>query len=182
MKSSTVTGSCSVRLIAPRALHAKLWFAWRNEPRARRYMPIEPWSVNALKQRLLASVPDLSDHTKQEHRWIVQYGEESVGIVSVLRPAYRQGHAEISYHLSEAHHRKGIGSAAVTQLIDFVFEQTDLTRLFALISVRNVASRGLVDKLGFVHEGTLRSHFVIGGKCVDQCVYGLLRKEWKRKR
>ena len=180
MKSSMNTGSRSVRLIAPRASHAKLWFAWRNEPRARQFMPLEPWSVNALKQRLSMSVPNLADPAQQEHRWIVQYDEESVGIVAILRPAHRQGHAEISYHLSEAFQGRGIGCTAVTQLIDHVFQQTELARLFALISVRNAPSRGLVEKLGFVHEGTLRSHFVIGGKRVDQCLYGILRKEWKR--
>jgi len=182
MKSSTVTGSVSVRLIAPRPMHAKLWFGWRNESSAQRYMPIEPWSVSALKKRLVASQPDLADHEKQEHRWIVQADEESVGIVSILRPAFRHGYAEISYHLGEAHQGKGIGTAAVTQLIDYVFEQTDWERLFALISIGNRASRGLAEKLGFEHEGTLRRHFVIRGRRVDQCLYGLLRKDWKRKR
>lgn len=182
MKSSTVVDSRSVTLIAPRVAHAKLWFAWRAEPLAQRFMPIEPWSVNALKRRLLASKPDLADPDKQEHRWIVQVGEESAGIVSILRPVYRQGHAEISYHLAEAHQGQGFGTQAVTQLVNYVFEQTDLVRLFALISVGNRASRNLVEKLGFVHEGTLRSHFMIQSRRVDQCVYGLLEKEWKRRR
>jgi ribosomal-protein-alanine N-acetyltransferase len=182
MNSSTVAVTRLVTLIAPRVAHAKLWFAWRAEVQAQRFMPIEPWSVNALKQRLMASTPDLADQDKQEHRWIVQVGAEIAGIVSILRPVYRQGHAEISYHLAEAHQGRGIGTEAVTQLVNYVFDQTDLVRLFALISVENRASRKLVEKLGFVHEGTLRSHFVINGKRVDQCVYGLLEKEWKRRR
>lgn len=182
MKSSTGTSSLSVRLVAPRARHAELWFTWRSEPQAQKYMPIEPWSVSTLKQRLLASVPDLADQEKQEHRWIVQVGQDSAGIVSILRPAFRHGYAEISYHLAEAYQGRGIGTEAVTQLVDCVFDQTDWVRLYALISVGNRASRGLAEKLGFVHEGTLRRHFVIRGRRVDQCVYGLLRKEWKRKR
>jgi ribosomal-protein-alanine N-acetyltransferase len=182
MKSSTELSSRSVTLIAPRVLHAKMWFAWRNEAQAQRYMPIETWSLHALKQRLLASTPDFSDQEKQEHRWIVQAGAESAGIVSILRPVFRQGYAEISYHVAEAYQGRGIGTEAVTQLIDHVFEQTELVRLFALISVGNRASRSLVEKLRFSHEGTLRGHFIIQGKRVDQCVYGLLRKEWKRKR
>lgn len=181
MTVSTATNTPSVQLIAPRALHAKLWFAWRNEPLAQRYMPIEPWSVTALKRRLSAATPDLTDPEKQEHRWIVQCGAESVGIVAILRPAFRHGYAEISYQIAQAHHGKGIGTKAVTQLVDHVFENTDFVRLFALINVRNRASRALAEKLGFVHEGTLRDHFVIRGRRVDQCVYGLLRKEWRRK-
>jgi [ribosomal protein S5]-alanine N-acetyltransferase len=156
-----------------------MWFAWRNEPRAKQFMPFEPWSLNALRQRLLASTPDLGDLEKQEHRWIVQAEGQCAGIVSILRPVCRQGYAEISYHLAEAYHGRGIGTQAVAQLVDCVFEQTELVRLFALISVGNRPSRGLAEKLGFVHEGTMRGHFIIGDKRVDQCVYGLLRKEWK---
>lgn len=182
MKSKVAPVSPLVRLIAPRALHARLWLAWRNERQAQRFMPLEPWSLNALRRRLLASTPDLQDHEKQEHRWIVQVGADCAGIVSILRPVFRQGHAEISYHLAEAYQGRGIGTEAVTRLVDCVFEQTELARLFALISVGNLPSRGLAEKLGFVHEGTLRSHFIIAGKRVDQCVYGLMRKEWSRRR
>lgn len=181
MKPRKAPVSPLVRLIVPRLMHAKLWYAWRNEPRAQRHMPIEPWSVGALKRRLVAAAPDLSDPEKQEHRWIVQAGEESIGIVSILRPALRHGYAEISYHLAEGYQGQGFGTAAVTQLVDLVFKQTELARLFALISVRNRPSRALAEKLGFVHEGTLRAHFVIRGRRVDQCVYGLLRKEWRMK-
>jgi len=182
MNSRAATTIPSVRLVSPRAFHAKMWFAWRNEPRAQRFMPIESWSVSALKRRLMASKPDLTDHDKQEHRWIVQWGAESVGIVSILRPVFRQGYAEISYHLGETHQGRGIGTESVTQLVDHVFEQTEIARIFAFISVGNRASRALAEKLGFVHEGTLRDHFIIRGRRVDQCVYGLLRKEWKRPR
>lgn len=179
MKISGPTNSPSISLVAPRPMHAKLWFAWRNEAQARRNMPIEPWSINALKKRLDAAKPDLSAPDQQEHRWIVQVDAESAGIVSILRPVVRHGYAEISYHLAEAYQGRGIGTAAVARLIDLVFDQTEYRRLFALISVRNQPSRCLAEKLGFVHEGTLRGHFVIGGRPVDQCVYGLLRKEWK---
>lgn len=181
LMSSMTASDVPVRLAVPKSHHAKLWLAWRNEPSARRYMPIEPWSESALKRRLGASVPDLSDPEKQEHRWIVQCGKESVGVVSVLRPSFLQGFAEISYHLAEAHQGRGIATAAVTQLVDLIFDQTELERLMAVISVGNRASRRLVEKLGFQHEGTMRRHFVIGGRRVDQCLYGLLRRDWKRR-
>jgi ribosomal-protein-alanine N-acetyltransferase len=171
-----------IQLVPPRSAHAHLWYEWRNEPAAQRFMPIDPWSVDALRKRILASVPDLADHEKQEHRWIVQWQGEHVGIVGLLRPAWRLGYAELSYHLAQAYHRKGIATRAVTALIDRVFEETALVRLFAFISVDNRASRRLAEKLGFVHEGTLREHFLIQGRRVDQCVYGLLRREWSSTR
>jgi len=178
MALSAVPRASQVLLVPPRAAHASLWFGWRSEVHAQRHMPIEPWSVEMLRRRLVASTPDLADPEKQEHRWMVQWQEECVGVVSILRPSFRLGHAEISYHLAQAHHRRGIATQAVAALIDRVFDQTELARLYAFISESNRPSRRLVEKLGFVHEGTLREHFTIHGRRVDQCVYGLLRREW----
>jgi len=178
MALSAVPELEAVELVPPRSTHAQAWFAWRSEPLAQRYMPIEPWSVEALRKRLALSVPDLSDPEKQEHRWIVQWRGESVGIVSILRPSFRLGIAEVSYHIAQAYHRKGIATLAVTALVDRVFNETELARLYAYISEGNRASRRLAEKLGFVHEGTLREHFAIAGRRVDQCVYGLLRRDW----
>lgn len=180
MVSSEALRPRLVTLVPPRAGHAKLWFDWRSEPSAQRYMPVEPWSVDALRKRLLASVPDLADHEKQEHRWIVVCNDEPVGLVSLLRPSFRLGHAEVSYHIAEAFHRRGIATGALSALVDRVFDETDLVRLFAYISEGNRASRRLAEKLGFVHEGTLREHFPIQGRRVDQCLYGLLRRDWPR--
>ncbi|MDI1448009.1 GNAT family protein [Polyangium sp. 6x1] len=182
MALSAVPRASQVQLVPPRAAHAPLWFGWRSETHAQRHMPIEPWSVDALRRRLVASTPDLADPEKQEHRWIVQWQDECVGIVSILRPSFRLGHAELSYHVAQAHHRRGIAPQAVAALIDRVFEQTDLARLHAYISEPNRPSRRVAEKLGFVHEGTLREHFMIHGRRVDQCVYGLLRREWSSSR
>lgn len=147
---------------------------------ARRFMPLEPFSESALRRRLAASKPDLADEEKQEHRWIVVHGDEPVGVVALLRPSFRLGNAEVSYHIGEAFHRKGIATRALSALVQMVFEQTRLERLFAFISEGNRGSRRLAEKLGFVHEGTLREHFPIQGKRVDQCLYGLLRRDWAK--
>ncbi len=41
-------------------------------------------------------------------------------------------------------------------------------------AVDNVRSRGLAERLGFTHEGTLRSGMPLGERRVDVAVYGLV--------
>jgi len=43
---------------------------------------------------------------------------------------------------------------------------------------RNAASARVLEKLGFVLEGTLREDCVVNGEVSDSWVYGLLRREW----
>ena len=44
---------------------------------------------------------------------------------------------------------------------------------------RNVASARVLEKLGFVREGTLREDCVVNGEVSDSWVYGLIRREWR---
>jgi len=59
------------------------------------------------------------------------------------------------------------------------FERLNLQRMTAQVRVRNLPSVYNHRKLGFVHEGTLRSAAVEpDGTRVDMLVFGMLRSEW----
>ena len=55
----------------------------------------------------------------------------------------------------------------------------DLNRVQAVTDTRNVASARVLQKLGFVREGTLREDCVVNGEVSDSWVYGLIRREWR---
>jgi RimJ/RimL family protein N-acetyltransferase len=40
----------------------------------------------------------------------------------------------------------------------------------------------VLERLGFVHEGTLREHYITRGETTDGGLYGLLRSDWKARR
>ena len=44
---------------------------------------------------------------------------------------------------------------------------------------RNAASAPVLEKFGFVREGTLREDCVVNGDVSDSWVYGLLRRQWE---
>ncbi len=43
----------------------------------------------------------------------------------------------------------------------------------------NVASARVLEKLGFVREGTLREDCVVNGEVSDSWIFGILRREWR---
>ena len=76
------------------------------------------------------------------------------------------------------HPGKGIMTEAVTQICEYVFEKSDIIRIYAEPFAYNEASCRVLEKAGFQYEGTLRSNAVKNGKAIDMKMYSLLRTEY----
>ena len=87
--------------------------------------------------------------------------------------------AEMGYYVAEPYWGKGLTSAAVKQTAGYVFENTDILRIFAEPFIYNAASRRVLEKNGFVLEGVLRENAVKNGKTLDMVMYSLLRRDWE---
>lgn len=113
---------------------------------------------------------------------IVERGmDEPVGGV-VLMPqqdVQRIG-AEIGYWLGVTRWGRGIGSAAVTAATAYAFDVLDLERVFAVAFTRNPASARVLEKSGYLLEGTMRRAAIKEGVVLDQFMYAATRTEWRR--
>lgn len=91
--------------------------------------------------------------------------------------------AEIGYALSDDTAKgQGLMTEALEAVIKYGFEEMDLNRIEAFIGTGNTASLKLVRGLGFVEEGTLRSHYSKNGKMEDSICFSLLQKDYKKSR
>ena len=161
------------------AEHARQWLRWREQPSSQRHNPLLPLPLELLARQLKHHcTSDLRDRSRSEYRWAVDLHGEAIGTVNASQPSWNMGYTEIAYMISEAHHGRGLGTRAVALLVDKLFRETDLQRVYALIDAENTPSLRLVERLGFVREGTLREHYLIQGRRADEVVYGLLRREW----
>ena len=93
--------------------------------------------------------------------------------------AFRQGNihrrtAELGYYIGEPYWGKGIMTEAVGQLCAFVFERSDIIRIYAEPFADNTASCRVLEKSGFQYEGTLRDNAVKNGRVVDMRMYSRL--------
>jgi RimJ/RimL family protein N-acetyltransferase len=92
-------------------------------------------------------------------------------------PDYRS--ASLGYIYGQAAWGRGYATEAARALLGWAYDALDLNRVQAETDTRNVASARVLEKLGFVHEGTLREDCVVNGEVSDSAVYGLLRREWQ---
>ena len=96
--------------------------------------------------------------------------------------AFRQGNihrrtAELGYYLAEDNWGKGIMTQAVKQICNYVFDKSDVIRIYAEPFAYNTASCRVLEKAGFQYEGTLRKNAVKNGRVVDMKMYALLKTE-----
>ena len=92
-------------------------------------------------------------------------------------PTFRS--AAIGYCLDDAAWGQGFATEAVGGVLRWAFDTLDLNRVQADLDTRNPASARVLEKCGFVHEGTLREDCIVDGEVSDSWVYGLLRRQWK---
>lgn len=102
--------------------------------------------------------------------------DKVVGSIGV----FRQGNihrltAELGYYIAEEYWGKGIMTEAVRQICQYVFEKSDIIRIYAEPFAYNVASCRVLEKAGFRYEGTLRNNAVKNGKVIDMKMYSLLK-------
>lgn len=108
--------------------------------------------------------------TRQDDRLV-----GGLGLTHVRRSAAQT--ATLGYWVSARHARRGYISAAARLALHFAFNTLDLHRVEASCLPHNVPSRGLLEKLGFRHEGYARGYLRIDGQWRDHVLYGILRDD-----
>jgi len=95
----------------------------------------------------------------------------------VLHPAGRQ--LEIGYALVPSERGKGYGTEATRIIVDYLFLSKNTQRIQACTDTRNLASQKTLEKAGFKKEGVTRKNFFTRGKWTDDCLYAILREDWR---
>ena len=89
--------------------------------------------------------------------------------------------ASLGYWVGKKFSRKGYMNEALEILLPSLFIDLRLNRIEAATLKNNIASRGLLEKIGFVKEGICRSYLKINGKWEDHVLYSLLCEEYKNR-
>jgi len=90
--------------------------------------------------------------------------------------------AELGYWVGTPYWNKGYCTEAAEAVVEYGFTQLGLNRVFAVHFKRNRASGQVMKKLGMKREGVLRQHAKKWDAYEDIVFYGLLRKDWLKRR
>ena len=120
----------------------------------------------------------LSANEDETFAFAIILDDKAIGSIGVFRQQniHRQT-AEMGYYIAEEYWGKGIMTDAVKQICHYVFENSDILRIYAEPFAYNTGSCRVLEKAGFQYEGTLRNNAVKNGKVIDMNMYSLLREE-----
>lgn len=85
--------------------------------------------------------------------------------------------AEMGYWLAEPYWGKGIMTLAVQSLTEYAINHLKLHRVYAEPYTVNPASARVLEKAGFLLEGTLRANAYKDGRIIDQYMYSYVDRK-----
>jgi ribosomal-protein-alanine N-acetyltransferase len=156
-------------------------FALHTSPRVVRYWDAPPWRERAQAERFVAVCTQIEQEGTGA-RLAIERAADGVFIGWCCLVNWNPGcrSATMGYCLDDAAWGQGFATEAAAALLRWAFDTLDLNRVQAAADTRNTASGRVLEKLGFVREGTLREDCIVEGEVSDSWVYGLLRREWEQ--
>ena len=125
-------------------------------------------------------------YTTEDAKWWVEIGSkegevfkaidlngECVGSIGVHRGITEHKFSgEIGFWLAEEYWGQGYTTEAVSKMTSYIFNETDIVRLYARVFSPNKASMLVLEKCGYVLEGILKKEIFKNGEFYDDHIYG----------
>lgn len=125
------------------------------------------------RQALLEDGDASADHLS----FVVDVDGTAVGVASLFGFDSLAQHAEAGIGLVREARGRGIGTAAIVQLVEFGFVRRNLRRIHLQAIASNAGAIRAYGKAGFVIEGRLRQHAWVRGGYEDIVLMGILRSD-----
>jgi RimJ/RimL family protein N-acetyltransferase len=125
----------------------------------------------------------LKEKNKENYFFFVRNNETNnlIAYLGVKKIDYTISKCEIFYFIDSDFEGKGIISKAVSEVIDFCFNELKMNKIYICTSKINFGSQQIALKNEFTLEGTLREEFKNGeGVLEDINYYGLLKSDYEK--
>jgi len=158
---------------------ASALFAMHSSAFVLRYWDSPPWSERGRAEQFIAACRQIAEEGTGTRLAVDRISDGAfLGWCSLTRwnPDYRS--ASMGYCFDDAAWGHGYATEAARALLQWAVDTLEINRVQSETDTRNGASARVLEKLGFVREGTLREDCIVNGDVSDSWVYGLLRRDW----
>jgi ribosomal-protein-serine acetyltransferase len=107
------------------------------------------------------------------------YEGSIVGVIGYNHIDKQNRIGSIGYWLAENYQKQGIMTTSCQTICDYGFTTLNLNRLVINCATDNQSSRLIPERLGFIHEGTMRDAEWLYDRFVNHEIYSLLDRDRK---
>ena len=113
-----------------------------------------------------------------QYVFAIEVNGEFIGLVDLHSVDHRNKKAEVGAWIGRKYWGKGYGTEALKQILKLAFDKLKLHKVTGIAFEWNIASRRIMEKVGFKYEGTLRDDYRIGNRWHNNVIYSILRDEF----
>jgi ribosomal-protein-alanine N-acetyltransferase len=123
------------------------------------YTPDEPWNSIENAEEFINLVLWLydSEYETFKHFFAVNEKESGkmIGVCGVGGIDYDRSENEVFYHIGKDYWGKGYATEAAEAMLQYAFEQLDLSKIIGAVHPDNNASNRIMEKIGLKRTGTI---------------------------
>lgn len=154
-----------------------------GDPEVTRFLPYDAWQSLDDGVAWLRRMEALAGTGSGQQLVVVRNADARViGTLLLFKFEERSARLELGYVLGKRYWGQGLMREALEAICAHAFSALAIRRIEAEVNPANEASNRLLQRLGFIREGTLRQRWVAKGAAYDTHVYGCLAEDWKRDR
>jgi ribosomal-protein-alanine N-acetyltransferase len=165
-----------LRLRLVRGSDAEDIFRVLSNPTAMKYYGTLPHKDLDYTQRQYIDVMMSRFKFRDAVSFVVTFKEDDkyIGHVNAMQFDRVFKFAEIAYIIDQEYWGKGIGTEAVGKVVEFLIEKMKIHKIRAAFFAKNVASKRVLEKVGFKQEGYLRDNVLIDEEFEDEYSMALI--------
>jgi ribosomal-protein-alanine N-acetyltransferase len=180
MEPLPIIEDARIRLRPMRADDAPALFVLHGNQAVMRYWSTTAWTSPAAALAHLEHAAAVTADGALPWAIALRETDELIGGVTLFNISTTHRRAELGYSLAQAYWGQGIAIEAVRLGLGYAFDTLGLERVEADTDPRNLPSRRMLERLGFVLEGTMRRRWFVNEEWCDSSWYGLLRADFVR--
>jgi len=142
------------------------WYAYLSMPEVIEHTS---WSLDGPDDlaRIVDACASARDDTTARFAIVDESDRSLAGTIALLHIVWRFRTAELAYDLDPRQSGKGLATACARAVTDWMLDTHGFHRIEATTLDTNRASRRVLEKVGYVHEGLMRNKKLVRGRPRD---------------
>lgn len=128
-------------------------------------------------RKAVASMVEEQKHPFSFH-WVITLDGHPVGRVKAWEVSPYNGYVQLGYDVGPDYRNHGYMTEAVSAVVRYMLTEADANRVYCSVRESNIPSQRVCEKVGMIHEGTMRQHYACqDGGYDDVRIYGILKSD-----